>query len=149
MSSAKQLYLAKAAMMLVAFVSISVVIAHMSCIWLGPECFAAQRAPLSIVESSRAGTWIAPVGTAGVSLLFLISGLYALSGGQVITKLPLLNVAIYTIATVCIARAIIVIPLLLRYEHLRSRFEVIACIIWFLCGVLLVFGHRYFESTKA
>jgi hypothetical protein len=81
-------------MIFVALVALFVVVAHMPCIWLGPECFYVQRAPLSIIETSKNGTWFAPVGTSSVSLLFLICAFYALSGGKIIKELPLLKVGI-------------------------------------------------------
>ena len=144
-----KLFLAKAAMIFVALVAVLVVVAHMSCIWLGPECFHLQRAPLSIIESSKNGTWFAPVGTASVSSLFLVCAFYALSGGKIIRKLPLLKVGIYTIGTICIARGILVIPILYMHPHLRSLFEIFALIIWFICGILVIWGYKSHESKNS
>ena len=141
--------LAKFAIIFVALVALSVVIAQMACIWVGPECFRAQRAPLSIIESSKNGTWFAPLGTTLVSSLFLTCALYALSGGRMIRKLPFLNVVIYTIASICIARALLVIPLLYLYPHLRSLFEIAAAIIWFTCGVLLIWAYKSIQSDAS
>ena len=143
------LVFAKAAMIFVAVVALSVVIAHMSCIWLGPECFAIQRAPLSIIESSKNGTWFAPIGTTFVSFLFVVCAIYALSGGEIIRKLPLLKAGIYTIGSICIARGILVIPILYKYPHLRSQFEISALIIWFICGTLIIWGYKSHESKNS
>jgi hypothetical protein len=41
-------------LVLAALISVSTAIAHMSCIFLGPECFA----PAQIIESARDGTWL-------------------------------------------------------------------------------------------
>lgn len=141
----KKTYLAQIGMVSVACISLLVVIAHMSCIWFGPECFEVQRAPLSIIQSSKDGTWFASVGTSVVSILFLTCAFYALSGGKIIRRLPLLKMGIYTIGTICIARAILVLPLLYKYVHLRSFFEISACIVWFLCGALIIWGYRCLE----
>jgi hypothetical protein len=145
----KKLVLAKAAMISVALVSLLVVIAHMSCIWLGPECFYVQRAPLSIIESSKNGTWFAPIGTTFVSSLFLVCSFYALSGGGIIRKLPLLKVGIYTIGSICIARGFLITPVLYSYPHLRSTFEILAAIIWLACGVLIIWGFKTNESKNS
>ena len=144
----KKTYLAQVGMVFVASVALLVVIAHMSCIWLGPECFEVQRAPLSIIQSSKDGTWLASVGTTFVSMLFLTCAFYALSGGKIIRRLPLLKIGIYTIGNICIARAILVLPLFYKYFHLRSIFEISACIIWFLCGALIIWGYRCLESKS-
>lgn len=144
-----KLLVAKAAMIFVAIVAILVVIAHMSCIWLGPECFVLQRAPLSIIESSRNGTWIAPVGTTFVSMLFLLCALYTLSGAQLIKRLPLLKFGIYFIGTICLARGILVIPMLYIYPQLRSLFEISALVIWFACGLLIIWGYKVHESKNS
>ena len=144
----KRVLFSKAAMLFVAIVSLSVVVAHMSCIWFGPECFHDQRAPLSIIESSKNGTWLAPVGTTFVSTLFLVCGFYALSGGKIIRRLPLLKAGIYTIGSICITRGILVIPVLYMYPHLRSLFEITALIVWFLCGVLIIWGYSCLLYTS-
>ena len=144
-----KMVLAKAAMIFVAVVAVSVVIAHMSCIWLGPECFYAQRAPLSIIESSKNGTWFAPIGTTFISSLFLVCALYALSGGNIIKKLPLLKLGIYIIGSVCIARGVLVTPVLYIYPHLRSVFEITAAMIWLLCGILIIWGYKSNESKNS
>ena len=144
-----QIVLAKIAMVSVALVALGVVLAHMSCIWLGPDCFSIQRAPLSIIESSKNGTWLAPVGTTFISSLFLICSLYALSGAGIIKKLPLLKVGIYTIGAICLARGILVTPLLYSYPHLRSLFEISAAIVWFVCGALIIWGFRTYEAKNA
>ena len=133
---------ARAAIVLLALTSASVAIAHMACIWLGPECFQVQRAPLSIIESSKTGTWLATIATSFVSSLFLICSLYALSAGKFIKRLPLMNTAVYTISIICIARGLIIVPLIFRKPELLSNFDITASIIWFLYGVLLIYGYK-------
>ena len=140
--------LPKAALVLVAFVALLVVIAHMSCIWFGPECFVIQRAPASIIESSREGSWFAPLGTTFVSSLFLLSAGYALSAAKIIKKLPYLKLAVMVIGSICIARSIVVIPLLYKHAHLRSQFEIAACIVWFIGGVLILWGYKRVASAN-
>lgn len=136
-------------MIFVAIVAIFVVIAHMSCIWLGPVCFSLQRAPSSIIESSQNGTWLAPIGTIFISMLFLLCALYALSGAKIIKRLPLLKLAIYCISAICLARGILVIPILYIYPNLRSLFEISALILWFFCGFLIMWGYKAHESDSS
>ena len=60
------------ALSLAASIALFTVIAHMSCIFLGPACYQAQMAPPIIVQSAIDGTLIAPIGTTFISLLFAV-----------------------------------------------------------------------------
>ena len=53
--------------------------AHLSCIYFGPQCYAAQIPPAIIVESAVNGTYLAPTGTMFVSGIFIVLGLYELA----------------------------------------------------------------------
>jgi len=75
---------------LVAIIAIGTAIAHMSCIVLGPQCYAVQMAPAEIIQSAKDGTLLAPLGTFIISLLFVVVALYALSSAKIIRRLPLL-----------------------------------------------------------
>ena len=46
-------------------------------------------APVSVIESAKAGTLLAPLGTIVVSAIFIVFGCYALSGATLIRRLPL------------------------------------------------------------
>lgn len=141
--------LAQVVMVFVAVVAIVVVVAHMSCIWLGPACFKAQMAPSMLVQSSIDGTWIAPVGTVVVSILFFICAMYALSGAQLIRKLPLLSIGIYVIGIICLIRAVIIVPFLYRHPEARDVFVVVSATVWFICGLFLIFGYRHLKSESS
>ena len=53
-----------------AVIAISTALAHLSCLYFGPECYAIQMAPPVIVESAKAGTLLAPLGNLLVSSIF-------------------------------------------------------------------------------
>ncbi|MFT4926060.1 MAG: hypothetical protein ACI8WB_002158 [Phenylobacterium sp.] len=135
-------------LVLAAFIAMGTAIAHMSCIFLGPECYAAQMAPPQIIESAKNGTYLAPIGTVLVSAIFIVFGLYALSGAGIIRQLPFLKVMSYTIATLCIIRGILPLQLWLRHPDKVNDVVFYTGIIWLVTGLLFLFGHRMCGSRR-
>jgi len=129
-------------LILVALSATLTAVAHMSCIYLGTECYAAQMAPKAIIDSSIEGTLLAPVGTLFVSALFVLSGLYALSAANLIKPMPLLKPAAYTISVLCLLRGALVIPAFFLNPEVLTMATSLASGVWFLCGVLFLFGFR-------
>ncbi len=133
-------------LVLAALVAMGTAAAHLSCIYLGPECYVAQMAPTQIVESAINGTYLAPIGTVFVSGIFIVLGLYALSGagftGKLIDKLPQVNYAIYTIATLCIIRGLLPLQLWLRHPDKVSDAVFYVGIVWLISGLLYLVGYR-------
>jgi len=128
-------------LILAALIAIGTAIAHMSCIYLGPECYAAQMAPIQIIESAKNGTYLAPVGTIIVSSIFVVLGLYALSGARIIGRLPLLKLVIYTIATLCIIRGILPLQLWIRQPKEVNDLVLYTGIVWLATGLFYLFGY--------
>lgn len=127
---------------LVALISIGTAIAHMSCILLGPQCYAVQMAPPEIIESAKNGTLLAPIGTSIVSLLFVIVALYSMSSAGVIKKLPFLSVGVYVISTLCVVRGLATIPSSFIFPEMVSTFSILAGIVWFFTGIMFYLGHK-------
>ena len=127
---------------LAALIAICTGLAHLSCIYFGPECYAAQLAPPIIVESAKAGTFLAPLGAIFASAIYILLGCYALSGAKIIRKLPLLKFGIYTIAFVCIVRGILPLQLWLRQPDKVSDAVFYTGIVWLIAGLLYFFGFR-------
>jgi hypothetical protein len=129
-------------LVLAAFIAIGTAVAHLSCIFLGPECYAAQMAPPQVIESAKNGTYLAPVGTVFASALFVVLGLYALSGAGIIRKLPLLKYAVYAVAALCIIRGILPLQLWLRHPDKVNDIIFYTGIVWLVTGLLFLFGYR-------
>jgi len=129
-------------LILAALIAMGTGIAHLSCIYLGPECYAAQMAPAQIIESAQKGTYLAPLGTLFASAIFTVLGLYALSGAGVIRKLPLLKFSIYSIATLCIIRGLLPLQLWLRHPDKVNDMVFYTGIVWLATGLLYLFGYR-------
>lgn len=141
-------------LVIAALIAMATAAAHLSCIYFGPQCYATQMAPALIIESAINGTYIAPIGTIFASGTFVILGLYALAGtglsNQVtnkvfrkrISKLPLVNYAIYTIATLCIIRGMLPLQLWIRHPDKVSDVVLYVGIVWLVTGLLYLFGYR-------
>jgi len=129
------------ALLTVAGIAIFTALAHMSCIVLGESCFRAQLAPEPIVQSAIEGTWVAPVGTTLVSALFVVVAGYAISAAKLIKPLPLLKLAIFTISGLCALRGVATLPLAHLYTDKVTSFVIVAGLLWFLSGVLLICGY--------
>lgn len=71
-------------LILAAAISIVTAMTHLSCLILGPQCYAAQMAPKVIITSAQNGTMFAPIANIMISSLFIICGIYALSAAKVI-----------------------------------------------------------------
>lgn len=129
-------------LVIAAFIAISTAVAHLSCIYFGPACYAAQMAPPEIVASAEAGTWLAPIGTAIVSAIFVLLGCYALSAAKILPRLPLLNFGMNAIALACVIRGILPIQLWLRLPDRIDTAGLIAGVVWLATGLLFYFGFR-------
>ena len=117
---------------IVAGIAILTAIAHISCVFIGENCYRSQLAPEVIIQSAVNGTLLAPVGTTFISLLFLLCAIYALSAANLIIKLPLLKTAMYSISILCIFRGLATIPLSLTYPEMVSGLSIIAWATWFV-----------------
>jgi hypothetical protein len=119
---------------------------HIAAIFGGPSWFQFFGAPPVIVESSRDGTLLAPVGSSLIALLMGLCGVAALSALGVLRRLPLLRLVLAFIAAICLLRAVSVVPIAVLRPDLMNTFEVIAAIVWGLAG----FGFAVaFVSTKS
>lgn len=129
-------------LLIAALIAITTGIAHLSCIYFGPECYAAQMAPTIIVESAKAETMLAPIAAIFISSLFIVLGCYALSAAKIICKLPFLRFGIYTTAFVCTIRGILPLQLWYRYPDKVSDIILYIGLVWLLTGLLYFFGFR-------
>jgi hypothetical protein len=134
-------------LIIAATIAAATAIAHMSCIFLGPQCYAIQMAPPQIIESAMNGTLLAPVATTIISAVFIVLGLYALSGARVIRTFPLLTLGIYTISTLCIIRGLLPLQLWLRHPEKVNDFVLYVGLLWLATGLLYLFGYRNMQKS--
>jgi hypothetical protein len=130
----------------VAILAFFTALAHMSCIVLGPECYRAQMAPEYLITLSSTDPWRAAFETTLVSLLFVATAAYCLSGANVIRRLPLLKQAIITLSVICTLRGVATLPLSLLFPDQVTTFSMIAGSLWLLAGLFCFFGYRNIHS---
>ncbi|MCF6436272.1 hypothetical protein [Pseudoalteromonas sp. MMG022] len=118
-------------------------LAHLSCIYLGEQCYRSQLAPPVIIESAIQGTWLAPVASVFISLLFLLCGIYALAGANIIRTIPLQRLALLTLAILCTLRGLAAVPLSVIYWQQTTGFSLLASLLWFLCGCGFAVGWYF------
>ena len=82
------------------------------------------------------------------SALFVVLGLYALSGAGIIRKLPLLKYAVYAVAALCIIRGILPLQLWLRHPDKVNDVIFYTGIVWLVTGLLFLFGYRMCDSQR-
>ena len=134
-------------LVITAGIAILTAFSHMSCIAIGESCYRAQLAPEPIIQSAINGTMLAPVGTIFISILFILCAAYALSAAKLIVQLPLLNMGIYTISALCLFRGVATVPLSLMFPDMVSNFSIFAGAVWFVSGMLLLFGFRFINAV--
>ena len=134
-------------LVIAAGIAILTAFSHMSCIAIGESCYRAQLAPEPIIQSAINGTMVAPVGTIFISILFILCAAYALSAAKLIAQLPLLNMGIYTISALCLFRGVATVPLSLMFPDMVSNFSFFAGAVWFVSGMLFLFGFRFINAV--
>lgn len=124
------------------------VLIHVLAIVGGPSWFAFFGAPPAIVRSAEAGTWLAPVGSLLIAAAMGLCGLYAASALGWVRRLPLLRFGLAAMASVCLVRALALIPLGVWRPALLSTFEIVAAVVWGLAGIGLAQSFRLARWTR-
>jgi hypothetical protein len=132
----------KKLLILSALISAIGVVIHVAAIFGGASWFYFFRAPPTVVASAQAGTWLAPTGALLIAVAMALCCAYALSAAQLIRRLPLLRWVLASMATVCILRVVVLIPVSIYRPVLIDTFEIIASTCWFLAGLGFLVGWR-------
>ena len=132
---------------LAAAVSVVGAAIHVAAIVGGPSWYAFFGAPPQVVASAQAGTWLAPVSTAGIALLMGVCAMYACSALGLLRRLPLLRTMLAGIASICLLRALLLVPLAFTHPELISLFEVIAALTWGAAGIGFITAFLMTRST--
>jgi hypothetical protein len=110
----------------------------------GPDWIAFVGAPPSVVDSSRGGTWLAPVSTLGIAFLLTVWALYAFSAAGLMRRLPFARTMLSIVAVVFIVRGLIIAPALaagrVNWHALIDLFIVSSSLFILAIGVLLAIG---------
>ena len=66
---------------------------------------------------------------------------YAMSAAKLVRPLPLLKLGIFTISGLCMLRGAVTLPLAHLYTDKITLFVIVAGLLWFLSGALLILGY--------
>lgn len=121
---------------------------HLAAIFGGVAWYVFFHAPPPVVESARAGTWLAPVSTAVIAGLMALCSAYAFCALGLIRRLPWARLMLAGMALVCLLRALILLPLAFYHPELRTTFEVLAAIIWGMAGIGFAQGFRLLAPAR-
>lgn len=116
---------------------------HLGAIIGGAGWYSYFGAPPRIVESAKSGTLLAPVSAALIAALMALCAAYAFSALGLIKRMPLLRLALAGIASVCLFRSLVLLPLSINHPELRNTFEILAAIVWGLAGVGFLVGYYH------
>ena len=133
-------------LILAALSTIGTAIAHLSCLYFGPACYAAQLAPPVLIESAENGTYLAPLANLFVSSIFIVWGLFALSAAGLMRQLPFLKFCLYAIAAVCVIRGVLPLQLWLRYPERVDDATFYFGLAWLITGLLFAVGYQMRHS---
>jgi hypothetical protein len=84
----------------------------------GPSWYAFFGAPPQIVASAQAGTWLPPLSTTAITVLMGMCAAYACSALGLVRRLPLLRTMLAGIATVCLLRALVLVPVAFTHPEM-------------------------------
>jgi len=120
---------------------------HLLCLIGGVGWLAFARAPLAIIESYKQGTALAPIATVIIAGLMFACAAYAFSSAGLIRKIPLLKSALVTISVLCLLRATLVMPRIVR-ESFTDTWQIVASAVFFFVGICFLLGSIEAFSVK-
>lgn len=91
-----------------ALLSFSIALLHLTMIFIGAEAYRYFDAGKKMVEAAKAGSLHPAIITLGIASVFTVFGLYALSGAGAMTRLPLLQPALWVISSIYTLRGLAV-----------------------------------------
>jgi hypothetical protein len=110
------------------------VLIHIGAILGGPSWFEFFGAPPVVVESARAGTLLAPLGSAIIAALMALCAFLAFSALGFVRTVPLLRPMLGLVACVTLLRGLAIVPIAILKPELINTFEVVAAIVWGVAG---------------
>jgi len=121
---------------------------HLLMIVGGPDWYAFAHAPKYIVESARQHTFVAPIAAVFIAGLMFACTVYSFSGAGLIRRVPLLKSALITISMICLIRALVTVPYLIRAK--LDVWNMVASFGWFFVGVCFLLGAvvQFTEKNK-
>ncbi len=125
-----------------AAMSAAAALLHVGCIIFGAGWYRFFGAGERMAQMASAGSWYPAVITACIATVLCIWSVYALSGAGIITKLPLLRVALCAVTGIYLLRAIAALPLVLLALGRSTPFW------WWSSAICLVIGLTHLIGLR-
>ena len=134
-----------------ALANFAIAVLHILIIFNGPEWYLWFGAGERMANLAARHSPVPVLLTLGVTIIFIIMGLYGLSGCRMIKKLPLLRTGLITIAAIYTLRGMGVLPMLWWYiknpQYYPFRF-VIFSLVALVIGIFYTIGIVAVWKTK-
>lgn len=127
----------RSALILGAVLSAIAALLHVGCIVFGAPWYRFFGAGEEMARMAEAGSWRPTIITSGITLVLLIWALYALSGANVIGRLPLLRVGLCTITAIYLLRGLAAFPVAIWMPAQNTAF------LWWSSMICLGYGVTY------
>jgi len=113
---------------------------HLACIVFGAPMYLLMGAGSQMAHLAEIGHWYPTVVTSFIASILFIWSLYALSGGGVIRRLPLLRFALCAITTIYLVRSVAFLPLMPYFPENSPSFWFWSSSICFVIGLMYLMG---------
>ncbi|HEU0043747.1 hypothetical protein [Sphingomonas sp.] len=117
---------------------------HLGVIIGGPAWYRFFGAGEDMAVGAEQGSWIPPLVTLSIAAILAVWAAYAFAGAGSIRRLPLLRTALVLISGIYLARALILVPIVLLYPHARSA---VGPFDFWSSAIVLVYGVAYAAGT--
>ena len=114
---------------------------HIAIIMGGADWYRFFGAGEELALMVEKGSWYPAVLTFAISIVLFLWGVYALSGANIVRKLPFLKVALILISLVYLFRGIAVVPIYFIQPEMVDQF-----LVW-SSAICLVYGGLYSIGT--
>ncbi|ABF53834.1 hypothetical protein [Sphingopyxis alaskensis] len=120
--------------------SIIAALAHLACIFGGPEWYRFFGAGEAMARAAGRGEWMPTLVTLGIAAMLLLWAAYALSGAGLLPRLPLLRTGLVVIVAIYLLRALAFVPLNLVTCHYSDGFAIVSSLIVLIYGAVYAVG---------
>ncbi len=116
---------------------------HIACIFGGPAWYRFLGAGERMALLAERGDFRATRVTLLIAAVLAGWAAYAFSGAELLPRLPLLRAGLVAIATVCVLRGLVPLPMALLRPEMVSPFW------WWSSAIVLIFGVVHAIGTRA
>ena len=122
--------------------SLAAAVAHIACIFGGPDWYRFFGAGEPIAQAAERGSWGPPLITLGIASILAIWAAYAFAGAGLLPRLPLMRTALVAISAVYLARGLMIL-----YPPLLGRSDLSAAFMLWSSLIVLAIGIAYAVGT--